>query len=184
MIRIRKNAPLRKAWRAVARWAPKDGLTIDERSDSVRAALFEDLEVDVGEDALRAIHAALARAEKMRLSPGEACAKIESMRDAYPASGFLEAILEHIQVSLHFGKTGERAFINGVSRAAIDHASAGNRQVEERYHGKEKDPPGFEMSMRVRQNLGGGLRSGRLGNFGAEVMQRMRGELDAGPKMP
>lgn len=179
----RKSPPMRKAWRDVAKRVPEGGLDIEEHSGSICAALFEDLRIDVGEDALKAIHEALLRAERRKLSPDQSCAEIEAMREAFPATGFLDAIIECVQLSLHFGKTGESAFIQGVGRAGLIQASASNRAVEEWRLRAGKAPLGLERSIRARQNLDGALKAGRMRGFGSEVMQRVRGRLDAGPEI-
>lgn len=178
-----KSPPLRKAWRDVAKGAAKDSLTADERCERVCAALFEDLSADVGDEAIKAIQETLETAEKRQFSPEAALREIEALRRTLPPTGFMDSILDHINISLHFGETGEEAFASGMKRAALERASAGNRSVEEWHHRKARSPMGLERSIRLRQNLDGALGAERMSRFGSEVAQRMRGELDAGPEI-
>lgn len=187
-----KSLPMRKAWRDVAERAHKAAFTLDERADGMCVALHDDIKRDVGKDALNAIGSILLDSEQGSLLASQAGAELEAIRIRLPATGFLDSIIEHAQVALHQGKTGETAYIEGLNRAALDQARAGSRSVEEHYHRDTPTAKGIKKAKSVRQNLEDTLQTKRVRNFGIEVIQRMRGEtvstklqkhsdLDAGP---
>lgn len=183
---------MRKAWRDVAERAHKDAYTLEERADGMCVALHDDFKRDVGKDALNAIGAILLDSEQGNLLSGQADAELEAIRSDFGSTGFLDSVIEHTQVALHQGATGEAAFIEGLNRAAIDQAYANNRSVEEHYHRDTPTAKGAEKAVSVRQNLDATLHTERVRSFGNEVVQLMRGEsvstklqkdsgIDAGP---
>lgn len=187
-----KSLPMRKAWRDVAERAHKEAFTLEERADGMCVALHDDLKRDVGKDALKALGAILLESEQGNLLAAEAGAELEAIRNDCPSTGFLDSIIEHTQVALHQGKTGEAALTDGLNHAAIDQARANNRSVEEHYHRDTPTTKGAEKAVSVRQNLDATLQTERVRGFGNEAIQLMRGEsvstklqkdidLDAGP---
>ena len=187
-----RSLPMRKAWRDVAERAHKDAFTLEERADGMCVALHDDFRRDVGKDALNAIGAVLLDSEQGNLLASQAGAELEAIRSDFRSSGFLDSVIEHTQVALHQGETGEAALTEGLNRAAIDQARANNRSVEEHYHRDTPTAKGAEKAVSVRQNLDATLHTERVRGFGTEVVQLMRGEtvstklqkdsdLDAGP---
>ena len=187
-----KSLPMRKAWRDVAERAHKAAFTLEERADAMCVALHGDFMRDVGKDALKAIGAILLDSEQGNLLANQAGAELEAIRNNYRSTGFLDSVIEHTQVTLHQGETGETALTEGLNRAVIDHAHANNRAVEEHYYRDTPTAKGAEKAVSVRKNLDATLQTERVRVFGAEVVQLMRGEtvptklqkdsnLDAGP---
>lgn len=187
-----KSLPMRKAWRDVAERAHKGAFTLEERADGMCVALHDDLKRDVGRDALKAISSILLDFEQGNLLASQAGAELESIRGSFRSTGFLDSIIEHTQVALYQGATGEAALTKGLDCAAIDQAHANNRSVEEHYYRDTPTAKGAEKAVSVRQNLDETLQTERVRSFGSEVVQLMRGEtvstklqkdidLDAGP---
>lgn len=187
-----KSLPLRNAWRDVAERAHKEVFTLDERADGMCAALHDDFRRDVGKQALAAIGAILLESPQGNLLASQAGRELETIRGDVRATGLLDCVIEHTQVALHQGKTGEAALIEGLNRAAIDHARANNRSVEEHYYRDTPTAQGAAKGASVRSNLDATLQTDRVCSFGAEIVQLMRGEtfetklqkhsdIDAGP---
>lgn len=187
-----KSLPMRKAWRDVAERAQKEAFSLEERTDGMCAALHDDFKRDVGKAALKAISSILVETEQGSLFADQAGAELEAIRNSQRSTGFRDSIIEHTQVALHQGFTGEAALIEGLNRAGIDQARANNRAVEEHYHRDTPTSKGAEMAANVRANLDATLQTDRVRAFGVEVIQLLRGEsvstklekdsdLDAGP---
>jgi hypothetical protein len=187
-----RSLDMRKAWRDVAERAHKDAFTLEERADAMCAALHDDLKRDVGKGALKAVGAVLLDQEQGNLLSDQASAELEAIRGDSRSTGFLDSIIEHTQVALHEGKTGEEALQDGLNRAAIDQARANNRAVEEHYYRDTPTAKGAEKAISVRQKLDATLQTERVRGFSAEAIQLMRGEavstklqkdsdIDAGP---
>lgn len=187
-----KSLPMRKAWRDVAERAQKEAFSLEERTDGMCAALHDDFKRDVGKAALKAISSILVETEQGSLFADQAGAELEAIRNSQRSTGFRDSIIEHTQVAIHQGFTGEAALIEGLNRAGIDQARANNRAVEEHYHRDTPTAKGAEMAANVRANLDATLQTDRVRAFGVEVIQLLRGEsvstklekdsdLDAGP---
>ena len=176
-----KSLPMRKAWRDVAERAQKEAFSLEERTDGMCAALHDDFKRDVGKAALKAISSILVETEQGSLFADQAGAEMEAIRNSQRSTGFRDSIIEHTQVALHQGFTGEAALIEGLNRA-----------VEEHYHRDTPTSKGAEMAANVRANLDATLQTDRVRAFGVEDIQLLRGEsvstklekdsdLDAGP---
>lgn len=187
-----KSLPMRKAWRDVAERAHKDAFSLEERADGMCVALHDDRKRDVGDAVLKAIANVVVETEQGNLFADQTGAELEAIRNSQRSTGFLDSIIEHIQVAMHQGLTGEPALIEGLNRAGIDQARANIRAVEEHYHRDTPTAKGAEKATNVRANLDATLQTDRVRAFGAEVIQLMRGEsvstklekdsdLDAGP---
>lgn len=187
-----KSLPMRKAWRDVAERAQKEAFSLEERTDGMCAALHDDFKRDVGKAALKAISSILVETEQGSLFADQAGAELEAIRNSQRSTGFRDSIVEHTQVAIHQGFTGEAALIEGLNRAGIDQARANNRAIEEHYHRDTPTAKGAEMAANVRANLDATLQTDRVRAFGVEVIQLLRGEsvstklekdsdLDAGP---
>lgn len=187
-----KSLPMRKAWRDVAERAHKDAFSLEERADGMCAALHDDFKRDVGKATLKAIANVLVETEQGNLFADQAGAELEAIRNSQRSTGFCDSIIEHTQVAIHQGLTGEAALVEGLNRAGIDQAQANNRAVEEHYHRDTPTAKGAEKAANVRANLDATLQTDRVRAFGLEIIQLTRGEsvstkleknsdLDAGP---
>lgn len=172
-----------KVWRDVAELAQKPAFGDQECGASMRAALDYQLKRDVGKEALMAFWDTLCQTAQEDFSMDQICAKLDTMRDDYPPSGFMDSIVEQTQVALSEGKTGERAFIEGMTRAAQDHAASYARAIEEWCYRALQNSKGLRQASKVRRNLKRASQTESMRSFGSEVAMGMRGKaISAKPR--
>ena len=187
-----KTLPMRKAWKDVAERAHKGAYTDEETAEAMRIALHNDFQRDVGKEFFEAIGKLLIEQQQQNLLAAEAGFEIEAIRERFPSTSLGDAVIEHTQVALQRGLSGEAALEEGVNRAARDHAQACIRSVEEHYKRDAKSIREQAKTESVRDNLTKTLTSDAVADFGAEVVSVIRGEpvstklekavdLDAGP---
>ena len=187
-----KSLPLRKSWRTVTEYAHKPAFTADECAKAMRAALHDDFKRDVPKAMMKAISVVMLDTAQGSLLPTLAHSELENIRQAHPASGLGDAIIEHTQLALHQGKTGSEALEAGCQQAAQDYARSNILSVEEHYR---REPAQFQREQKtisVRQRLHDTLITGAVSAVGPEIVAMLGGQkiitrilkevgLDAGP---
>lgn len=190
-----KSLPLRKPWKDVCEYAYKDAYTLQETADAMCAALHDDITRDVGKAPLNAMGTVLLENAQGNLLSSEASVELENIRSFYPASSLFDATIEHTQLALHNGFTGEEALEIGIKNASIDNARANIRAAEEHCHREARNKSEQIKAVNVRDNLEATLQTTRINSdFSRDAIKRIRGEkistklekasgIDAGPVM-
>ena len=187
-----KSLPMRKPWRTVTEYAHKDSFTPDECASAMRSALHHDFSRDVPQDMLKAVASVLLENEQGNLLPNLAHQELENIRYRFPSSALGDAVIEDTQAALQMGKTGEAAWAEGLTRAALNHADGSIRAVEEHYRSEPQKFQSEQKTVNVRERLAETLRTEVVKGVGQEVVAMHKGEkintklskedgLDSGP---